>query len=69
MPIYRHSTNINENFVIFVKDAIPGQKVLAKIYRKKSGFAEARVLTLLTESSNAVEVKCNHYYIFTTEYS
>ena len=52
-----------ENFVIFVKGAIPGQKVLAKIYRKKSGFAEARVLTLLTESSNAVEVKCNHYYI------
>ena len=52
-----------ENFVIFVKGAIPGQKVLAKIYKKKSGFAEARVLTLLTESSNAVEVKCNHYYI------
>jgi len=52
-----------DNFVVFVKGAIPGQKVLAKIYKKKNGFAEARVLDILTESPHAVEVKCNHYYI------
>ena len=39
-----------ENFVIFVKGAIPGQKVLAKIYKKRSGFAEARVQKILIES-------------------
>ena len=52
-----------DNFVIFVKGAIPGQTVLAKIYKKKSGFAEARVLKILIESSKAIDVKCNHYYI------
>ena len=52
-----------DNFVIFVKGAIPGQKVLARIYKKKSGFAEARVLKVLIESKKAVDPKCNHYYI------
>ena len=52
-----------DNFVIFVKGAIPGQKVLARIYKKKSGFAEARVLEVLVQSKKAVETKCNHFYI------
>ena len=26
------------NFVIFVKNAIPGQKVVVQIYRKRKGF-------------------------------
>jgi len=52
-----------DNFVIFVKGAIPGQKVLARIYKKKSGFAEARVLKVLIESKKAVDPKCNHYYM------
>ena len=52
-----------ENFVIFVKYAIPGQRVLARIYKKRKGFAEAQVLKLLVESPNAVDVRCNHYWI------
>ena len=51
------------NFVIFVKGAIPGQRVLARVYKKKSGFAEARVLKVLIESKKAVDTKCNHFYI------
>ena len=43
-----------ENFVIFVKNAIPGQSVLARVYKKRKGFAEAQVLKLLLESKNAV---------------
>ena len=35
-----------ENFVIFVKNAIPGQTVIARIYKKKKGYAEARALKL-----------------------
>ena len=52
-----------ENFVIFVKYAIPGQRVLARIYKKRKGFAEAQVLKLLVESPNAVGVRCKHYWI------
>ena len=52
-----------ENFVIFVKYAIPGQKVLARIYKKRKGYAEAQVLETLVESPNAVDVFCKHYWI------
>ena len=52
-----------ENFVIFVKYAIPGERVLARIYKKRKGFAEAQVLDTLVESPNSTEVKCNHYWI------
>ncbi|MEO2159639.1 MAG: TRAM domain-containing protein, partial [bacterium] len=33
-----------DDFVIFVKNAIPGQKVRALLYRKRKGFGEARPL-------------------------
>ena len=52
-----------ENFVIFVKYAIPGQKVLARIYKKRKGYAEAQVLETLVESPNAVDICCKHYWI------
>ena len=52
-----------DNFVIFVKSAIPGQKVLARIYKKRKGYAEANVSKVLEESTFVAKVKCNHYYI------
>ena len=52
-----------DNFVIFVKGAIPGQKVLAKIYKKKSGYAEAKPTQLINESPHAIKPKCDHYWI------
>ena len=51
------------NFVIFVKYAIPGQKVFARIYKKRKGYAEANVLRVLTESPDATSVNCGHYWI------
>ena len=52
-----------DNFVIFVKNAIPGQTVNALIYKKKKGYAEARVISIINDSPNAVDVKCSHYWI------
>ena len=49
------------NLVIFVKKAIPGQTVRALVYRKKSGYAEARALAVITESPHAVEPPCKHF--------
>ena len=39
-----------DNFVIFVKGAIPGQTVNARVYKKKKGFAEANTLEVIKES-------------------
>ena len=49
--------------VTFVKNAIPGQTVNALIYKKKKGYAEARVISIINDSPNAVDVKCSHYWI------
>ncbi|MBT3478428.1 MAG: 23S rRNA (uracil(1939)-C(5))-methyltransferase RlmD [Candidatus Marinimicrobia bacterium] len=50
-----------DDFVIFVKNAIPGQKVRALLYRKRKGFGEARPLEVLSESKHAVEPRCHHF--------
>ena len=50
-----------DDFVIFVKNAIPGQKVRALIYRKKRGYGEPRPLEVISESPHAVDPICNHF--------
>ncbi|MGY8788593.1 MAG: 23S rRNA (uracil(1939)-C(5))-methyltransferase RlmD [Fidelibacterota bacterium] len=50
-----------DDFVIFVKGGIPGQKVSARIYKKKKGYAEARVQKILVESPHAVIAPCEHF--------
>lgn len=50
-----------DGFVVFVKNAIPGQKVRALVYKKRKGFAEARPLEIISESENAVEAPCEHF--------
>ncbi|MCH7764690.1 MAG: 23S rRNA (uracil(1939)-C(5))-methyltransferase RlmD [Candidatus Marinimicrobia bacterium] len=48
-------------FVVFVKNAIPGQKVRALVYRKRKGYAEARPLEVLEESPYKIEAPCEHF--------
>ena len=47
--------------VLFVKNAIPGQKVKALVYRKKKGYAEARTLSVIHESPFSVQAPCLHF--------
>ena len=49
------------NFVIFVEKAIPGQKVLAYITKKKKGFAEAKIKEIISESPFFTDPKCSHF--------
>ena len=60
-----------DDFVIFVKNAIPGQKVRALVYKKWKGYGEARPLEVLTESpiklmhlvttsSSVADVRCSN---------
>ncbi len=50
-----------ENFVIFVRNVLPGQRVLVKITKKRSSYAEAIPMEVLRESPWAVEPKCGHF--------
>ncbi len=50
-----------DDFVIFVKNAIPGQTVKAFIYKKRSGYAEARPIEVIKESPDYTAPPCEHF--------
>ncbi len=47
-----------DGLAIFVERVIPGQKVLARIAKKKKSFAEAYPLEILTKAPNEIVAKC-----------
>jgi len=48
-------------YVVFVEEALPGQRVLAQIIKKKKGYAEARPLAIIRQSPNFIEPRCRHF--------
>ena len=50
-----------DGFVVFVEHAVPGQKVRVQITRKKSQFAEARVVQVLEQSPVYAPPFCPHF--------
>lgn len=49
------------DYVIFVKDSVPGQRVKAKIYKAKSSYAEAHPIRILEHSELEKEAKCPYF--------
>ncbi|MCF8061427.1 MAG: 23S rRNA (uracil(1939)-C(5))-methyltransferase RlmD [Deltaproteobacteria bacterium] len=47
-----------DGFVVFVRDAAPGDRVRARVFRKKKGYAEAGLIELLEPSPDRVEPPC-----------
>lgn len=47
-----------DGMVVFVDQAVPGDRVLARITKKKKSFAEARIIELLTASPQRVKTPC-----------
>ena len=47
-----------DGFAVFVDKAVPGDVVQAQITRKKKNYAEARVVELLTASSDRIDAAC-----------
>ena len=47
-----------EGFVLFVKDAIPGDRIEALVIKKKRHYAEARMTALLEPSPDRVQAPC-----------
>jgi 23S rRNA (uracil1939-C5)-methyltransferase len=47
-----------DGFTVFVEQAVPGDRVLARIIRKKKNYAESRVIDLLSPSPDRVDAPC-----------
>jgi 23S rRNA (uracil1939-C5)-methyltransferase len=50
-------------FVVFVRGALPGDRVRARVTKVKRGFAEAAAETVLDPSTQRVEAPCRHFGI------
>jgi len=50
-----------DGYVVFVKDVLPEQKVLAKLVEHRSNFGEAVALEVLEDSPHKTEWPCPHY--------
>ncbi|PAP76586.1 23S rRNA (uracil(1939)-C(5))-methyltransferase RlmD [Rubrivirga marina] len=47
-------------FVVFVAGAVPGDRVRARVFKRKKGFAEARLLEVLEPSELRTEPRCEY---------
>ncbi len=50
-----------DNFVIFIKNALPGQTVEARIIKRRSAWAEAVILRVIRKSDMQVEAPCPYF--------
>lgn len=50
-----------EDLVVFIEKAVPGDVVVAEVYRKKKNFAEAKIRELKTPSIHRTEPFCEHF--------
>ena len=48
-------------YVVFVKDTLPGDVVKAKVFKRKSNFAEARLLEILQPSEMRIKAPCRYF--------
>lgn len=48
-------------YVVFVAGAVPGDRILAKVFKRKKSFAEARLLEVLEPSPLRTEPRCEYF--------
>ncbi|MBW1801419.1 MAG: class I SAM-dependent RNA methyltransferase, partial [Deltaproteobacteria bacterium] len=50
-----------DDFVIFVRGAVPGDKILARVIKKKRAYAEALIVELLDPSPDRIHPPCPYH--------
>lgn len=56
-------SKLENNFVVFSNSTLPGDKAIIKIIRKKSNYAEGRLIEVIKNSSFRVIPKCRYFGI------
>lgn len=54
-------TKLEDGFVIFTENALPGDYALIKIKKKKSNYAEAKLIEIIKQSPFRVTPKCKYF--------
>ena len=55
------ATDERSGYVVFVAGAVPGDRVRARVIKRKKGFAEARLLEVLEPSPLRTEPRCEYF--------
>lgn len=55
---YKSKNNKLKGWVIMIPNVIPGEKILAQIYRNNKRYSDAHLLEVLTPSPHRTEPKC-----------
>ncbi|MCL2246747.1 MAG: 23S rRNA (uracil(1939)-C(5))-methyltransferase RlmD [Lentimicrobiaceae bacterium] len=50
-----------DGLTVFVPFAVPGDVVDVEVFKKKKGYAEARVVNIIKKSPHRIEPKCAHF--------
>ena len=50
----------HEGYVVFVRDAVPGDRVVARVTKRKKAYAEARAVKLLAPGPDRVPARADH---------
>ncbi|MEX2368185.1 MAG: TRAM domain-containing protein, partial [Balneolaceae bacterium] len=50
----------HDGLAVFVPGTAPGDKILARIIKRKKSYCEAKMLNLLEPSSRRIEPRCSH---------
>ena len=50
-----------DRFVVFIDRGVPGDKIRAKITKRKKSYAEAKTLEIVEPSSIRIEPQCSHF--------
>ena len=53
----------NKKFVVFVEGAYPGDEVIARITKKRSSYANAKVEKIIVPATDRIEPKCKYFRI------
>jgi 23S rRNA (uracil1939-C5)-methyltransferase len=50
-----------DNYVVFIKGTIPGDRVIARVFKRKTAFAEARLIRILEPSQQRITPPCRYF--------
>ena len=50
-----------EGLVVFVKGAVPGDRITAQVVKKKKDYAEARIMEILEPSMDRIQAPCPYH--------